>query len=523
MRARPLGLLIPALLLFALSISTAEEPAAAMKETVICAVTEEDATKKMAVSPDHRHCAFIRKVDKGEMVIVDGKEGKVFNKVLRPFYSPDSTKVAYAGFDGKSWTIVENGKVGPKYDKIDEVIFLYTPDSKNLIYVATKGGKQFVVSGGKDQKPYKEIQGIRLSTDGKHIAVHASDSVSQGIQGPGQDQDFWSIDGDDLTDYTDPMGFAMSPNGKRYALIGRPANGEDGFGSFIIVDGEKREKLGSFMVSSLSDYFVFSPDSKRLAYVVESDDKDKVILDGKSGSSYKGVEGMTFSPCNKHFAFFSGTKETGAFHLDGKTWKTTFASGNFETPPTVFCGDKAAIRVKTDEGECVVENDVAGDPYKWVSLPIYNSKKEVCYLASADGKLMFIAAGKTVCEVEGGTDPLLAMLRHTQILSLVGTAEQPAFLFSREKESWIAVGEETYGPFGSFDGVKSAMLPRLKIEKLGMDLKDIDRPADFPEMPNAAEMDDANAHYTSFAFANGTLSLIAEKDGNLVLIEVKVK
>lgn len=152
-------------------------------------------------SPDGRRVAYVTKPGEKRAVVVDGKEGKIYDEIgftyltiildqmgtaqrgltinrqqqrgegLRheseapPVFSPDSQRVAYAAKVGEKWFAVVDGKEEESYDHIvDGPIF--SPDSKRVAYVAEEVAiglftptilRQFVVVDGKEGKPYDKI------------------------------------------------------------------------------------------------------------------------------------------------------------------------------------------------------------------------------------------------------------------------------------------------------------------------------------------------------------------------------
>ena len=66
--------------------------------------------------------------------------------------SPDSKQVAYTARVGKKQFVVVDGKEGKQYDKIGEGTPIFSPDSKRVAYAAKVGKKCFVVVDGKEGK-----------------------------------------------------------------------------------------------------------------------------------------------------------------------------------------------------------------------------------------------------------------------------------------------------------------------------------------------------------------------------------
>ncbi len=93
-----------------------------------------------------------------------------------PIFSPDGRKLAYVAKKGKNFSVVMNGKEGKLYDRIDPLLF--SPDSRKLAYVARERGKSFVVLDDEEGRPYGDIYGSRdaapvFSPDSQKLAFVA--------------------------------------------------------------------------------------------------------------------------------------------------------------------------------------------------------------------------------------------------------------------------------------------------------------------------------------------------------------
>lgn len=109
----------------------------------------------------------------------DGIKEKEYDEAEFLSYSGDSRLYAYAARSGENWFLVVNGKEGPAFDRV--VTPLFSPDSKYIIYRARKDGKRFVVvadANGKvvSQHPaYEQVFQPVFTSDGKSIAYGVKD------------------------------------------------------------------------------------------------------------------------------------------------------------------------------------------------------------------------------------------------------------------------------------------------------------------------------------------------------------
>ncbi len=73
----------------------------------------------------------------------DGKTGKQYNEISHLVHTRDGSRHAYGAMKGQHWLVVVNGKEGPMFDII--VSPMFSPDGKRLVYRVRKDGKRFVV------------------------------------------------------------------------------------------------------------------------------------------------------------------------------------------------------------------------------------------------------------------------------------------------------------------------------------------------------------------------------------------
>jgi WD40 repeat protein len=94
-------------------------------------------------------------------------------------YSCDGGSHAYAARRGESWFIVVNGKEGPPFDRVVSPVF--SPDGKVLVYRARKSGRRFVVSADgsgrtlRQHAPYEQVFPVGFTADGRSIAYGVQD------------------------------------------------------------------------------------------------------------------------------------------------------------------------------------------------------------------------------------------------------------------------------------------------------------------------------------------------------------
>ncbi len=69
----------------------------------------------------------------------------------------------------------------------------------------------------------------------------------------------------------------------------------------------------------IASNFIFSNNDKRFAYMIEKDEKEKVIIDSKEGKWYDSVDhaSFVFSPNSEHFAYIAKNENKYFVVLNG--------------------------------------------------------------------------------------------------------------------------------------------------------------------------------------------------------------
>jgi len=139
---------------------------------------------KIVFSFDGSRTAYWAKAQgEGFVMVQDGVEGKTYDEISDPIFSPDGSHLAYTAKDKDGKFAVLDGEEGARY--VDVWGLTFNADGR-LAYVArdSREGKdvRMVVVDEKEDRPYLYdwySQGIRsgpvLSPDGKHIAYIAND------------------------------------------------------------------------------------------------------------------------------------------------------------------------------------------------------------------------------------------------------------------------------------------------------------------------------------------------------------
>lgn len=296
-------------------------------------------------SPNGQHVAYEATKEGKSFVVVDGKEGKLYDRVSYLAFSPDSQHFAYVAKEKGKYFAVVNGKEGKAYDGVWGDIFgglTFSPNSRHLAYQAEKNGKRFMVVDAKEYGPYFMIDSSPVfSPDSKHLAYVAwregkafmvvdnkegpayGDIISGIISPPVFSSDSKNIayavrkEGkwvlvinnkeSEVYDYDAIGGFVFGPDNKQIiAYIAR-----EEFRPFAIIKGKRHKDYE--LVSDIK----FSPDYERAAYAatialldpLTPKQESVVIIDGEEGKIYDSVWDPVFSPDSKHVAYVAAKGE----------------------------------------------------------------------------------------------------------------------------------------------------------------------------------------------------------------------
>lgn len=192
----------------------------------------------LTFSTDSKRVAYVAMVQAGASLVVDEKEGRLYNGIGEPIFSPDTGHVAYravlAGLN--RWCMVIDDKEGNKYPDCTNPIF--SPDSSRIAYAGKAGNKWFVIVDGNEQKRYDKVGYPLFTADSQRVA------------------------------YVTKLGDKQ----------------------FVVVDGIEEKKYD--FVGGL----IFSPNSKRIVYVAKEGGKYFVVVEGKEGKKYDSIGTPFFSP-----------------------------------------------------------------------------------------------------------------------------------------------------------------------------------------------------------------------------------
>jgi hypothetical protein len=263
-----------------------------------------------------------------DAMFLDGKRVANTDGVQKIWFSPDGNHWAAACNNraARSMFMVIDGKPQKEYTGVNTNEVYWTSDSSRFIYTVNSGGRSFLVVDGQE----RAIQYLALAVaeKGSRFGYHTWD-------GSNQIHDVVIEDKSVLPKGYRPMGNVptFSPDGSRYAFQVGPLNRNERVG--VVIDGVLQTDMRpeSFFTSqrSVKDQavsFIFSPDSKHIAYINNASQHTAgIYVDGKLVyNTSQPVYFLRFTPDSRHLFWIAthkatvpGKAGTHVVYVDGKS------------------------------------------------------------------------------------------------------------------------------------------------------------------------------------------------------------
>lgn len=330
----------------------------------------------LTFSPNSKHVAYAVRVGSEWKVVVDGVEGKGYRALDGLTFSPDSRSLAYrASIRRGAELVVVDGTQGREYDRVSKPMFF--PSTGEVVYAAERSGKWVLVVGGVEGKEYDGIAAkfVKFSPDGERFAYPAIRA----------EKTLMVIDGSDGKEYDDVSTPVFSPDSKRIAYVAI----RDGKHS-VILDGVPGNPYDG--ISALG----FSPDSRRVAYVAERSSNRFAVVDGVEQKEYDSIGNLTFSPDSKQLVYMANFGRKKPVPLDDDDYRM------LEIPTVEYrrgalpkitgfkqhrvLTDEATERIFKGMGKwCIVRDGIQGKTYDGVANVTFTpDSKHIIYWAKDD-------------------------------------------------------------------------------------------------------------------------------------------
>jgi hypothetical protein len=262
----------------------------------------------------------------------------------------------------------------------------YSPTGSDVAFWRNQNGGHIYVVGGRRSEPWVDVYRSDWSADGKTFAYapNRGGTMEFGLAKGGKT--CVVVNGVLSEFYDEVLHLTVSPQGKvAYVVTIRGKR-------HMVVDGKPGEAWTNVWDA------IFSPDGKRMAYVVE-EAKDKAFLwcDGEKGPVFKSLYGPVFSGDGRVLAVTARVGNKSVVVVDGNKGEE-FEDAGF--PALSRDGKTVAYAATLNKKSILVVNERKSKPYDQVQQVI----------VSANGK-------NAACKVQRGTKWLV----------LVGDEEGPEF------------------------------------------------------------------------------------------------
>jgi hypothetical protein len=272
----------------------------------------------LVYSPDSTRLAYVLEANTKECsMVIDGvEEQKKYDAIHLPSFSPDSRHMAYGARKGDKWFVVVDGIEGKKYDKLlfpsssTSTSTVFSSDSQHVFYWASENNKWFTVVDGKEGKKHDDFVGssLREGHDGKSFTTSY---VAK------SDNKWFLFEDNKVIQEFDKFVPYVSPDRNR--LVYRKKENNKWFVQTDGKDGKKYDEIQFFGN-------IFSPNSKHVAYLAREDNQWRVVIDGNEVGTHNQVnkEALLFSPDSQHVAYVTYDKDNDmtTVVVDGKKQET---------------------------------------------------------------------------------------------------------------------------------------------------------------------------------------------------------
>ena len=253
--------------------------------------------------------------------------------------SLDGRRVAYIARPSRSRRmVVVDGQWQKEYDSIAKESLAFSPHNQRLAYLARSEGEGVLVIDGEERRwphVYGDGEFLMFSPNGQRIAsLGMPDADSFGVV----------VDGEEHYPYEEIINLVFSPDSRRIAYVASRGNNW-----LYVVDGEEHGQWDdsfNFLPKPVTREQVFAPSGERVAYVARPRGKQYVVMNGQEHPRFDEIVNGTLvcSPNGKRVAYVGKTKggwdDTYAVVVDGQRKEQQY---DFPRTPIVFSPDSQHV------------------------------------------------------------------------------------------------------------------------------------------------------------------------------------
>jgi hypothetical protein len=337
----------------------------------------------------------------GFVVVVDGTAGPVFRGVSHLAGNQDG-HVAYVGQEGQMWSVVVDGKVVRTHQRPDEEfggILALAPAGNSVAYLLSrrqKGSEQVLMLNAEEVVRAPAVHQVMFSPDGKRWAAIVGEL---GDDGRPTGSTFVQAGSFRSQTYTNIRDLVFSPDSRRLAFVA-----QNGLQHFVVVDGKESQGY------NLVENFQFSPDGSRHAFEAALKAERRVVVDMVDQPVVRSIvrNTLTFSPDGRRFAYAAEQSMLDIrVFLDGKAQEGRFLQFQTRTArPTargaVFSPDGSRVAMAVDRingrapGGVLVDGTVVARGQSF-SMPAFSPDgKHFAFVAMLNQKWYLVLDGRAM-------------------------------------------------------------------------------------------------------------------------------
>jgi hypothetical protein len=224
----------------------------------------------MWFSPDNRRFHTIIERAGKQVVYTERGESRPFARVwLESFvYSPQNTRFAFVASTGEGEVVVLDGVEGRTYERISyrfQKRIRFSADGQHFAYVGTRGQQDYLVLDGRELGSFDVVEALTFAPDQQLAYAACRNGQCNVVYGPHRSKSYEGIG----------MGIAFSPDGRSWAyqatLKGQHYNIAKGASSFNYCCGNPPWGEGP----------IFSSDGRRILFLTQGGDHQLIDLDRK--------------------------------------------------------------------------------------------------------------------------------------------------------------------------------------------------------------------------------------------------
>jgi Tol biopolymer transport system component len=336
-------------------------------------VTEQPIAKNIAVtdarlfspviSPDARRLVYVLQKENGQSAVIDGLEGKLYERIENLKFSPDGKRVSYVATSALNKIVVVDTDEVAVYDYAEIINGVtFSPDGRHTVYVLQKldvSGRMnpswyAVVQDGVESKHYYSIDiNPTFSPDSNHIAYAV---------GFGDGRQVVVTDGIEGKIYTNIMPIGWSADNRFLYLVKMLSTRKE-----VVVTNDEEGKP----YDSIWNYNFFSPDGKKIVYIAKEGNEAVMVVDGVEVNHYQGeIYAYFFSPDNMRVACMVRTSNNRCFVvIDGAESEQYDEVGNLQFSPN---SKRVAYVAKAGNKWFMVVDGEKGREFEYVPLVFFS-------------------------------------------------------------------------------------------------------------------------------------------------------